>query len=335
MIFHPGIIAVLLGSMVVLSMLLYGSLISIRILRQWDINSSSELQLELERKTYLTSTIISYVLVYQMVSTLLFVYTVDSLHTQFIGAMCATGVLNVNPSGWYVLYLKVTNMFLSAIWVGLNWADQRYPDYPLTKPKSALLLLMFPLFAAETYLEFSYFLGLNPAVITSCCGSLFSASGKGLAATLSGVPVRVSETMLALSSIVFFILGIVNIKRPVPFVRYLFSLSGIIFFFAALISVVSFISLYFYELPTHHCPFDILQSDFHYVGYPLYVSLFLSTVTSILVGIYQAVKHRFSDPAPIEGFIKGSTLLSLLTALCFLVIGLWPVVFSSFTLEGY
>jgi len=39
-------------------------------------------------------------------------------------------------------------------------------------------------------------------------------------------------------------------------------------------AILSFISVYFYELPTHHCPFCILQKEYGYVGYPLYLTLF-------------------------------------------------------------
>ena len=62
MMFHPGILALLLGSILTTSMLCYAAYQGIRIIRNWDISSGSERQLELERKTYLVSIIISYVL---------------------------------------------------------------------------------------------------------------------------------------------------------------------------------------------------------------------------------------------------------------------------------
>jgi hypothetical protein len=47
---------------------------------------------------------------------------------------------------------------------------------------------------------------------------------------------------------------------------YLFSALGCATFVVALASIVSFISLYIYELPSHHCPFDILQKEYCYIG---------------------------------------------------------------------
>lgn len=335
MIFHPGIIALFLGSAVVVMMLAYSAVLSVRVLRYWDITSSSELQLSLERQTYLTSTIMNYLLGYQIVSALLFVYTVDGLHTEFVGAMCATGVLNANPIGWYVLYSKVINLLFAGLWIGINIIDQRSPDYPLTRLKSALILVLLPSVTLEAYLEVRYFTGLDPAVITSCCGSLFSAQGRGLASSLSGLPIKKAETVFGIVWAVLFLTGVLSLRYKRSWLRYLFSISGLTAFPVSIASVVSFISLYFYELPTHHCPFDILQADFHYVGYPLYLSLFVCTITSMLTGLYETLRKRFRAREVLERLQSRMTLTALLSGTLFLIISLWPMVFSSFTLQGY
>ncbi|MCD8478146.1 MAG: hypothetical protein LRY68_09925, partial [Sulfurospirillum sp.] len=46
---------------------------------------------------------------------------------------------------------------------------------------------------------------------------------------------------------------------------YLFS--NLLFLFFAIVSLILFFSTYVYELPTHHCPFCLLQSDYYGVGY--------------------------------------------------------------------
>ena len=53
----------------------------------------------------------------------------------------------------------------------------------------------------------------------------------------------------------------------------LFAVAGTLAFPVSVAALISFISLYFYELPTHHCPFCILQREYHYVGYLIYVTL--------------------------------------------------------------
>ena len=52
----------------------------------------------------------------------------------------------------------------------------------------ALLLVIAPLIGAETYHQMLYFLNLKGDVITSCCGSMFSADEEGVAAGLAALP---------------------------------------------------------------------------------------------------------------------------------------------------
>jgi len=87
-------------------MVLYSARHGVQILRRWDLRSGSELQLLLERKTYLVSTLLAYAFAFQLGSLFLFIYTADHLHTLFVGAMCAAGSLYVNPFGYPTLFLR-------------------------------------------------------------------------------------------------------------------------------------------------------------------------------------------------------------------------------------
>ena len=49
-------------------------------------------------------------------------------------------------------------------------------------------------------------------------------------------------------------------------------------------AIVAFVSPYVYELPTHHCPFCLLQREYGYVGYALYAALLGATVGGVGVG---------------------------------------------------
>ena len=142
MILHPGILALIIGSTIVFVMMLYASIEGIRIISSWDFKSSSEHQLNLERKTYLISSIIKYVLGFEVLSTLLFIYTVDDIHSLFVGAMCATGSLNANPIGWYALYSKILVFFCASLWIMINNLDQNAEDFPLIRPKYAALIFI-------------------------------------------------------------------------------------------------------------------------------------------------------------------------------------------------
>ena len=113
MILHPAIMALVLVSFLMTMMSLSGAFFGIRIIRRWDLSSGSEEQLLLERRTYLISTILSYVLVFEIGSLFLFIYTADSLHTLFVGAMCAAGALYVDSYGYPTFLLKILNVILA------------------------------------------------------------------------------------------------------------------------------------------------------------------------------------------------------------------------------
>jgi len=335
MILHPGILALICGTGIALLMLLYAGGLGLKILRRWNFSSSSEEQLILERKTYLTSTLVSYALGFHILSVFLFVFTVDELHTLFVGAMCATGALNANPIGWYALCAKITVFFAAALWLALNYLDGRAEDLPLVKGKFALLLLLIPLIAGELYLQIDYFLGLQPEVITSCCGSLFSKAGSGISADLAGLPV--GPTMAAFYGTGLLLLGsaIPCLKLQATLFRCLFSLLAVLFFLVSCAAVISFISLYIYEIPTHHCPFDILQKNYDFVGYPLYLCLFGGMLFGILPGIFQPLKKIPSLTQEVRRVERKWVLLAVLFTVCFLVLASWPILFGQFRLTGY
>jgi hypothetical protein len=58
-------------------------------------------------------------------------------------------------------------------------------------------------------------------------------------------------------------------------------------FVAAIVGILSFVSLYVYEHPHHHCPFCLLKPEYGYQGYLLYVPLFVSTAAGLGAGILQ------------------------------------------------
>ncbi|HSA97317.1 MAG TPA: hypothetical protein VLJ16_14800, partial [Acidobacteriota bacterium] len=188
MIFHPLILALLTASLVTGFLVVYASVFGAQILRRWDLRSGSELQLGLERKTYLVSTLLGYAFTAEILSLALFVFTADRLHTFFAGAMCAAGTLKVNAFGYPALLLKGVNAVLAGVWLILNAADNRGFDYPLVRKKYAWLLAASPLILAEIGLQAAYFLKLDPDIITSCCSTLFSEGGSSVGSDLASLP---------------------------------------------------------------------------------------------------------------------------------------------------
>lgn len=334
MILHPGILALSLGSLLTLLLTLIACRLALRMLFYWDPSSSSEEQLQLERQGELFSVLIRCALAFETVALILFLFTVDDLHPLFTGAMCATGVLNLDPAGWWTLAGRMVVCFGASFWLVLDGLDRRSEDAPLTRAKAILLLLLTPVLVATFVLQSRFFLGLQPEVITSCCGALFDR-GTGLAAELAALPVR--PAMLAFYGIIslYAVTAAACLRWPGRGLRVGLALLAMLLLPVGLAGIIAFVSLYIYQLPTHHCPFDLLQGHYGFVGYPLYAGLFMAVLFGVLPGAGRLLRKGSRSEAMVERVEKRWLWLALGGLLLFVVLASWPVVFGPFVLLGY
>jgi cbb3-type cytochrome oxidase subunit 3 len=330
MIFHPAILALLAASAINAAVLLAGALFAVHLLRHWDLASGHERQIRLERQTYLAATAIALVLAIQFVALLLFVYNAERMSVLFTGAMCATGTLNVNAYGFPTLILKIAGFFLAVVWLALNQADNLARDYPLIRRKYALLIAIAPVFLAEAVVQALYFLNLNPNVITSCCGSLFSDTGAGTAAELAALPAR--PALIAFYAVLFATLAAgLWLWRSGRGGRLFGLLSGVQFA-TAIVAIVAFISLYVYEHPHHHCPFCLLKTDFDYIGYALYLPLFAATGYGLAAGLLQPYARVASLAEVLPPLIRRHAGLAVANLVVFGLLASWLILDSNLKL---
>lgn len=333
MILHPGVLGLLIGGVVVVALMATGSLIGFRILRSWDPSSTSERQLALERRTYLISALVGVALWIEIGSALLFVHTVEDLHELFVGAMCATGSLNANPVGWWVLATKATMVLLFPIWLALNGLDQRAGDFPVVRLKYGMLLALTPIALADLVLQVQYFQGIRPDIITSCCGSLFSETGDHLASDLAALPAAKALPLFGLASAIFLaVLAWARFGRRSAAMGMAAVLSPVILGIG-IASIISFVSVAYYELPTHHCPFDLFQGSSGYVGYPLLISLVTAVVSAALSGILRPLAGRASLGGLVAKSEKKWLTVSVAAYSVFIVFAVWPLVFGNLAWE--
>jgi hypothetical protein len=331
-ILNPGIIALISASFIVVAFAAFASFTGVRIIRYWDLRSGTPTQLNLERKTYLVSVIFAYVSAFQLLSLFMFIYMADHIHSMFVGAMCAAGALNANGYGYPTLVLKGVNFVLCGLWLVVNYADNRAVDYPLIRFKYKFLLIITGLLFVEAFFQIKYFTGLRVDIITSCCGALFSEEAKEIGGQIVALPSR--PTM-----ILFFLTLILTLRMGIHFLvtgrgsRWFagFSAWALIL---SVVSIVSFISVYFYELPTHHCPFCLLQKDYHYIGYALYLTLLPAGICGVGVGVLAPFSTEESLKRIVPGLQKRLCILSMSAYVMFMLIALYPMVFSDFILES-
>lgn len=283
MIFQAPILALLLVSALAAVVSVWSAGFGLRVLRYWDVASGARTQLRLERTTELVSTLFGFVLLAEIAALLLFVYNADRMADLFVGAMCAVGTLNVNPYGFPALYLKIAVFFSAALWLILDRADRLGRDYPLAKVKYAALLPVAVLLVAAGIVETAYYLGLETDVITSCCSKMFTPVNEGLASEMTGLPPGRALWMLAGAGATVGVTGAMSLATGKG--QGWFALAGAVMFAASIAAIVSVISLYVYDHPNHHCPFCLLQREYGYYGYILYVPLFAGTAFALGAGV--------------------------------------------------
>lgn len=327
---NPMVIALIGGAVLTTAFILYATGVGIHILLCWNPASASEAQLNLERKTALVSSIFVQVAGVQMLAFFLFVYTADRLHEFFTGAMCAAGTLNANSYGYPVIGLKLAGFIGSGLWLIIRHVDAKAPDYPLIRVQYGWLCAICAIWCAETFYLFRYFSELDPQIITSCCGTIFSESGEGLAA-------ETAHLSISLIRPGFWGLLAATLAAGAIFLRTrkgdrIFALLGTLMLPVCLAALISYICLYFYELPTHHCPFCLLQKEYAHVGYLLYASLLTGAIAAMGVGMLGWFKHCGSLTAIVPAIQKRLCLTSIAGYVLFAATAGYKMVFSDFRL---
>jgi len=171
----PDVIALLILDVLFVFFAVISVYLSFRIVTQWNLSSTSSLQYSLEKQSYLVATVIKFLFFLKLPLFIYFVFTLDLIANVIPGAMCAAGVVNATPYGFYLFIIKIINLYLFGIWLALHHYDVQHPDYPYSKQKFSLFILIFFLFITEIILEVMMFSAIDPHVIVSCCGTLFCA----------------------------------------------------------------------------------------------------------------------------------------------------------------
>ena len=267
----PQILINLLLDTLILIFLSIAFVIALRVVLYFNLEEDTPLQYSLQKEQYLASVIISFALFFKILLFFYFIYTLDMLSNIIPGAMCAAGVVTANEYGVFLLLVKLVNIYLFSFWLLLNFYDGSTKDYRYTKTKFTFFIFIFIFVVIEYILEILYFRGLDVNKIVSCCGVLFSPlKSSSLFAFFLKIPPHLGVAALYLLYIVILLSK-----------KWVLRIAGALFLVTALIAIIQFFSPYIYELPTHHCPFCMLQKEYGYIGYFIYATLFLGTFAAM------------------------------------------------------
>ena len=326
-------IALLICSAITLFLIINGVRTGWRILRFWQWGSPSELQIQLEEDLFLSGVLVEFGCIIQLFSVLLLVMAADYFATLLTGAMCSAGALSANGYGMPALLLKLVTFLVSLSWIILHNLDIRSEYYPLVKLKYILLFLLLPLAAAEMTLLTLYLSRLDPDIITSCCGVLFSSQtgdGYDLLSWESSTGVIVLFSLL--STALFVLSMTLGQKRIEERPRYWLGWLSIglwwLFYFGSLIFITIHTSPYVYAMPHHRCPFDLLTHPNRLAGVLLYVSLHAAVIFGLAGAIAALVElSRGLGLTAARVRMTGSRLCLLFLVAFYLINFYYPLIY--------
>jgi hypothetical protein len=252
------------------------------ILKHWVYGATSATQYKLEKKSYLISTIILVSLFINITLLLFFAYTLNELSSIIPGAMCGAGVISSNIFGEPMMILKFFIILFSMIWIAINKRDNYSKDYKYFKMKLFLFVILFITITSDLFLTLAFINNLNTDVPVLCCSNIY--------AEINHLPFSLKEGTLV---ILFYILYIFIMLFAYLKKRKSLLLLNLLYAVVSYFTLTYFFSTYIYELPTHKCPYCLLQSDYYYIGYFIYGAFMVSLFYSLMASIFDFTKDLF------------------------------------------
>lgn len=324
-------IALSMLSIVVLFFFLRSLAIGYRIVRYFNREEDSKLQIRLEDEGLLSSALIQFCCLVQIGGTLLFILAADDFSSVLAGAMCSTGSLLANEYGFPTLIVKLTGIFFYGFWIVLHRIDLTSPSFPLMKLKHAMLFLIFPLFLTDAALQTLYLANLTPDLVTSCCGTIFTEKGpEGFGPNLvfstfnQFLLLFGGGTLLGIWS--FIVYRLLQSESRNGYKWFLraglagWSLYGVF----GMTAIILTISSYVYAMPYHNCPFCMLKAEYYFFGYPLYLTFFGAIFCGISSGLLTWIQSPEIQQTLLRYQAKSMQTAAILI-LCFMILAISPV----------
>lgn len=284
----------------------------VNILRTWDFDATTNQQYTNEKKSFLIATIINFLLIVKIILSFYLLYLTDSLVPFIKAAMCGVGVVNATSFGWELLMLKIILLMLFGLWLGIDKNDMKATNYPFLKFKFKFFILIYFLMIIELSLDLNTIVGLDTQKIVSCCSVTFSSSTQtGSLFSFSRMSIGL---LLSATVFLYFVFGILSFYKSKAHIG--FGTISLLLVYIGLLGLIYTFSPYVYELPTHTCPFCIIQKDYYYIGYLFYISL--------LFGSFFGIRSSFNSLF-LRVNNKKDTIVSFIFIIMFNLLGIYYV----------
>ena len=238
---------------------------SFLILKLFNKTNVEELESFVEKKSYLVSMLVNVSLFVKILLIALFIYALNDLAYVVPGAMCVTGVLNANGYGEVLLVLKIIVLVFAFFWLLLNKADLHSKDGTYFKRKMWLFIVLYTLILLEFILSLVYLGAINTQIPVACCAYKYTEIQNTLPFSLT------TNTLISVFYLLYFLILLSAYKKQ----KALSFLFTTLFIYVSYYAIVYYFGGYIYGDPLHKCPYCMLQSQYNYIGYIIYSSLYL------------------------------------------------------------
>ena len=175
MIWHPLLIAVILGDLLSLLLLTAAAKTAFQILIKWTPESAERVQIRLERKAETARLSAKFAFAVFFISSVILIIAITNVLPEIVpGAMCGTGVLQATDGLWgHALIFRFCVFFILMLWLTFEKLNLGRPDLPLTKYNSRILLLAFPCFLLAAVTTFRGTLRIDTHQPVDCCAVVY------------------------------------------------------------------------------------------------------------------------------------------------------------------
>ena len=250
------------------------------ILKSYKSDTYTQLQYSLEKKSYLLSSIIHLSLYISFFMLIYFGYTINHLATLVPGAMCGAGVINANIYGVYLVALKFFLIIFALVWLQLNTKDLKNRSREYFKPKLLFFIFLYFGFVISFALELLYFTHIELQEPVLCCSNIYAQTKSS----------TLTQTFQKHIAVIFFfytllLLSLLYAKKKIAAI-----ILSILYVPLSYYALTYFFSPYIYQLPTHKCPYCILESDYTFIGYFIYIFLIFATSNALSAALFNFEK---------------------------------------------
>lgn len=333
MIWHPLLLAVLVGDMFSLLLMLAAVKTAFNTILEWAPQSATGRQIQLERAAETGGLIVKFALASFLGATLVLLVGITNVLPAIIpGAMCGTGVLQATQGlGGPALFFRLLAVGIIYIWLVVEKLNNQRPDRPLTRYNARLLLLVLPVHLLAVSTTIQAVSRINTHQPVDCCAAVYDQfRNLASAQQTAGIP-NTLWLLIFWALTVLVVVSAWQTWRAEPSGRVKtagwMALLALLWAPSAAVVLIRVFAAYYYQVLHHHCPWCLFLAEHKFAGIPLFFSLAVVVLEgpAALITAYIATKDPQLLQAATRRF-KAAGLRILLSASAFIAMVSLPAI---------